>query len=127
MTGDSSYPIPHSLAFAVGIDGRGRTLCGRVGVRDRKPCPTDLPTAMKPERQSSGLTDRECIHATEVLSVLDSLSSTIIFNTATNEERLALAKRLRHWAVEDGTYLIREGDGDTSRSALFIIGEISLS
>ena len=55
--------------------------------------------------------------------MLESLSSTLIFNSANREEKLALASRLRHWVVEDGTYLIREGDGDRNRSAIFVIGE----
>lgn len=67
--------------------------------------------------------DRECIPVEEVPEVLDSLSSTLIFNSANKEERLALASRLRHWVVADGTYLIREGDGDRNRSAIFMIGE----
>lgn len=59
----------------------------------------------------------------EVPEVLESLSSTLIFNSANSDERLALASRLRHWVVADGTYLIREGDGDRNRSAIFMIGE----
>lgn len=58
-----------------------------------------------------------------MIDVLDTLSSTLIFNTANEEERLALASRLRHWVVVDGTYLIREGDGDRNESAIFMIGE----
>lgn len=69
------------------------------------------------------IADRACIPATEVIQVLNSLSDTLIFNTANSQERLALASRLRHWVVADGTYLIREGDGDRNRSAIFMIGE----
>ncbi|CAN0019132.1 unnamed protein product [Ectocarpus sp. 4 AP-2014] len=65
--------------------------------------------------------ERACIPATEVIDVLEDLSGTLIFNTATSQERLALASRLRHWVVADGTYLIREGDGDRNRSAIFMI------
>ncbi|CAM9696759.1 unnamed protein product, partial [Scytosiphon promiscuus] len=67
------------------------------------------------------LAERACIPAKQIIDVLQSLSSTLIFNTANSEERLALASRLRHWVVEDGTYLIREGDGDRNRSAIFMI------
>lgn len=73
-----------------------------------------------------GLAERKCIPTKDVLGVLQTLSSTLIFNTATKEERLALASRLRRWAVEDGTYLIREGDGDTNQSAIFMIGGYSI-
>ncbi|CAM9489797.1 unnamed protein product, partial [Sphacelaria rigidula] len=67
------------------------------------------------------LTERACVHPTEVLSVLNTLSSTLIFNNANQEERIALASRLRHWVVDDGTYLIREGDGDSIPPAIFMI------
>lgn len=67
--------------------------------------------------------ERACIPVEEVVDALGSLSSTLIFNTANNHERLALASRLRYWVVQDGTYLIREGDGDRNRSAIFMIGE----
>lgn len=72
--------------------------------------------------QDRPFAERACIPATEVIDVLDNLSGTLIFNTATSQERLALASRLRHWVVADGTYLIREGDGDRNRSAIFMIG-----
>ncbi|CAM9360366.1 unnamed protein product, partial [Ectocarpus fasciculatus] len=65
--------------------------------------------------------ERACIPVTEAIDVLGDLSGTLIFNTATSQERLALASRLRHWVVADGTYLIREGDGDRNRSAIFMI------
>lgn len=78
---------------------------------------------MSSREQDLPLAERACIPATQIIDVLKSLSSTLIFNTANSEERLALASRLRHWVVEDGTYLIREGDGDRNRSAIFMIGE----
>lgn len=78
------------------------------------------------QERSFNLVERACIRPTEVFGVLDTLSSTVIFNTANHEERLALASRLRHWVVEDGAYLIREGDGDRNRSAVFMIGTIIL-
>lgn len=75
------------------------------------------------QQRSLRLAQRACIPPTEVFAVLEALSNTLIFNSANPEERLALASRLRHWAVEDGTYLIREGDGDSHRSAIFMIGK----
>lgn len=84
-----------------------------------------IPTnTLFPENQMDlQIADRACIPATEVIEVLNSLSDTLIFNTANSQERLALASRLRHWVVADGTYLIREGDGDRNRSAIFMIGK----
>lgn len=73
-------------------------------------------------QDSPHLAERECISAKEVFGVVEALSSTLIFASANAEERLALGSRLRHWAVEDGTYLIREGDGDRHRSAVYMIG-----
>ncbi|CAN0112279.1 unnamed protein product [Ascophyllum nodosum] len=68
------------------------------------------------------LAERAFIPTIEVFNALETLSGTLIFNAANKEERLALASRLRHWVVEDGTYLIREGDsGNTSETAIFMV------
>lgn len=85
--------------------------------------PARPPGAVARKQKSLPLAERECIPTHQVIDVLESLSSTLIFNSANKEEKLALASRLRHWVVEDGTYLIREGDGDRNRSAIFVIGE----
>ena len=73
------------------------------------------------------LAERAFIPTIEVFNALETLSGTLIFNAANKEERLALASRLRHWVVEDGTYLIREGDsGNTSETAIFMVGKLSI-
>lgn len=81
----------------------------------------------QPEQENLRLADRAFIPTSEVIDTLETLAGTLIFNTATREERLALASRLRRWVVEDGTYLIREGDGDRNQSAIFMIGELPLA
>jgi hypothetical protein len=77
--------------------------------------------------QNKVLLQAQRVAKSDVFTVLEALSGTLIFKSASPEERVLLAHRLRRMVVEDDTYLIREGEECEPAVFMIAAGKATIS
>jgi CRP-like cAMP-binding protein len=113
------YSMPRRGSASAGGVGQGAALSTSTDRSKMKLSLKYVGNGYQQYVQDKWLRSTETMRPDRVFEVLEELRESLVFKNATAEEKVLLAHRLRHLSVEDGTYLIREGE--ESEPALFII------